>query len=439
MKKFVILLILIFVAATQSSARYIEIADSLTESAVYPGTVHTFTVTIPDAYDGSTPAALFLALDGITCNAPAVIDSLSTAGVMPVTIGVYLQPGIIRDSDGRVIRYNRSNEFDATDRRFADFLDTELLPAVSRMSAPDGRPVRLTDNPSDRMIYGLSSGGIAAFVAAWHRPDLFGKIYSGCGTFVHMRGGNSLQAIVRKHEPLSLRIYLQDGYTDSWNPLFGSWYEANRILASALGFAGYDSAFDWAPGGHSIRRTTQILPDVLKWMWRDGSAPVVPGNTANNLLAPILNGSGQWKPCAASGVSLSGRREAVYPDSTLVAAAAPGTNYLTQYILGKDGERRYGQPFYWLHTYDNSALGIYDMAFDGNGNLWVLTSAGIQICDQNGRVRGILALPCRLGDDAALSLRDGHIILVSSGRAYIRRLNVTPAVPGQTPPSQGQA
>ncbi|MDO4320259.1 MAG: alpha/beta hydrolase-fold protein [Bacteroidales bacterium] len=439
MRRPILLLISVLACVVAAHARYITLTDSLVGSAIYPGTVHTFSVTVPDAYDGSHPAALYLGLDGILCNAPEVIDSLSATGAIPVTIGVYLQPGIVRADDGRVLRYNRSNEFDATDDRFATFLASELLPAVSRITIPDGRPLRLSDDTADRMIFGLSSGGIAAFTAAWHRPDLFGKIYSGCGTFVPMRGGNDLQAIVRKHEPRPLRIYLQDGYTDSWNPLFGSWYEANRMLASALVFAGYDCGFDWAPGGHSIRRTSEIFPDVMTWMWRDRPSSLSAGTSANNYLAPLLDGAGRWQPAALPVPVPAPRARAVYPDSTIIVTRTAGSNCLTQYIVDRHGRPACGQPFYWLHTYGNSLLTVHDMTFDADGNLWVLTPAGIQICDHNGRVRGILSLPCALAPDAAIDLRDGLVIIISDGRAYTRRLNIAAPRPGHTPPSQGQA
>jgi len=320
------------------------------------------------------------------------------------------------------------------------------LPRVDSLLREDGRGITLTDNTADRMIFGLSSGGIAAFVAAWHRPDLFGKVFTGCGTYVPMRGGHNLQAIVRKHEPKPLRIFLQDGSNDAWNPLFGSWYEANRMLASALQFAGYDCDFKWDDSGHSVKPSAEIFPDVIRWMWRDGSVPLRPGTTSNNYLKDRLPSQEDsvygWQEI--KDLSVLPERdavEAVYPDSTLVAVVEPGTNFLTQYVIDADGNRICGQRFYWLHSYDNSVLKISDMVFDGEGNLWVLTDAGIQICDQNGRVRAILSLPPEFTDagHSRLAISDGHIILTFDSRVYIRPFNVSPATPGVRPPSQGAA
>ncbi|MBQ2562206.1 MAG: hypothetical protein II559_02170, partial [Muribaculaceae bacterium] len=177
------------------------VKGELRESATYPGTTHSYEVWVPDQYDGSRPACLYVGLDGQLCNAVAVMDSLMTVGKMPVTIGVFLQPGVVKDAEGKVLRYNRSNEFDMTDGTFARFLETEVLPAVEGTVTADGRRVRLSPDGNDHMIFGLSSGGIAAFTAAWFRRDLFRRVFSGVGTFVSMRGGNDLQMWVRKREP----------------------------------------------------------------------------------------------------------------------------------------------------------------------------------------------------------------------------------------------
>lgn len=423
---------------------HVTIEGSIESSVTYPGTIHSYTVTIPDNYDGTTPAALYLGLDGVLCSAPDVIDSLINENLIPVTIGVFLQPGLIKDRNGETIRYNRSNEFDAIDGRFASFIEEELLPAIDGMTIADGRRVILSVLPSDRMIFGLSSGGIAAFAAAWNRPDLFGRVFSGCGTFVAMRGGNDLQAIVRKSEPKPLKIFLQDGFDDAWNPLFGSWFEGNKILGSALEFAGYDCRFDWAEGGHSVRRANEIFPDVMTWMWNDHAKVLPTRPTSNDFLKGLLIADERW---SASGKEHNGThvpmRNAVYPDGSLIAEYAEGSNSLTQSIIDPEtGERLHCQRFYWLHNLDNAMLAVGGMSFDGDGNLWVVTDAGIQICDQNGRVRGIISIPHGLAAaTTAIIINDGSVELIPTGnkrQGFTRKFNVKAPIPGQRPASQGQ-
>lgn len=437
--RLLILIIICLVALLRATAGHVLIDGTLEQSAIYPGTVHTFQVCVPDQYKGKKAAALYVGLDGVLCNAPQVMDSLMATGQMPVTIGVFLQPGVVRAADGTVLRYNRSYEFDSTTDLFARFLETEVLPAVERMTTSDGRSIRLSRQPQDRMIFGLSSGGIAAFNAAWHRPDLFSKVFTGVGTFVAMRGGNDLQALVRKTEPLPLRVYIQDGSNDAWNPLFGHWYEGNQMLASALRFAGYDMGCDWSDGGHNVTRSTQIFAQVMAWMWRDWPAAVVPGQTRNDFLQDLLTSDDKGWERMGNGVERMATTSIIYPDLTNVAMipSTPG-NAVWQYIL-QDGKPAHGEPFYWLHNDDNSRpLDIQSIALDGNGNLWAATSMGLQVCDQNGRVRAILRLPLGCGAINEISIGEGNVWIHSANGDWRRRMNVTAPTLGTRPASQGQ-
>lgn len=433
------ILILFFIAFLASEATYTVINGEFSESKIYPLSTHKFSVYVPDTYNPVDSAALYVGLDGVLCNAPVVLDSLMSLGLLPTMIQVYLQPGIIRDTDGNVLRYNRSNEFDATDSRFVTFLADELMPYIEALQTPDGRSVVISKRPSQRVVFGLSSGGIAAFVAAWHRPDFFGKVFSGCGTFVPMRGGEQLQAIVRKHEPLQLRVFLQDGFSDTWNPLFGSWFDANRQLASALEFAGYDCNFDWAEGGHSVRRAAEIFPRVMVWMFRDSMHVEATSGTNNDFLKKHLLENETWTRLDISTDYEPSKKEAFYPDSTLVAYPAIGSNWLMQAIIDGSGVRVGEQRFYYLHSYDNSLLRVTDLAFDGDGNLWTLTDAGLQALDQNGRVRGILRLPQWFdAHEANIRIVDGAMLIRNKSVSYRRKMNIKAPIKGVRPPSQGQ-
>lgn len=442
-----ILMPLIAAMSVLSASGYTIIDGRLTDSAVYPSAVHNFKISVPEGYDGS-PACLYVGLDGILCDAPSVIDTLIAEGSIPYIIGVYLQPGVVENASGTVLRYNRSNEFDATDGRFARFLETEVIPGAVRTAEAHGVLVRLKEGGANRMIFGLSSGGIGAFTAAWHRPDLFGRVFSGCGTFVPMRGGNDLQAVVRKSEPKPLRVFLQDGYSDTWNPLFGSWFEANQLLGSALEFAGYAYDFDWADGGHSVRRAAEIFPDVMRWMWKDYGAPAEVRKTGNGNVASWLEDSGGWTVEPAE--EYAPNPVAIYPDGRLVARAACGSNYLVQSLRRPDGQEYAAQPYYWLHAYNNSTLRKGGMSFDADGYLWVITDAGLQVLDQVGRVRGIFELPLPLAvalvDDPArplgntrLEVLDGAVRVLTPDAVYVRKLNVRAPVEGLTPPAEGPA
>ncbi len=423
-----------------SWAGHVLIDGTLDKSAIYPGTVHTFQVYVPDQYDGKKPAALYVGLDGVLCNAPQVMDSLIALKKMPCTIGVFLQPGVIKAKDGTVLRYNRCYEFDNTTDAFARFLETELLPVVEQMTTKKGKPIHLSVQSQDRMIFGLSSGGIAAFNAAWHRPDLFGKVFTGVGTFVAMRGGNDLQALVRKTEPLPLRIFIQDGSNDVWNPLFGHWYEGNQMLASALQFAGYDVQMDWSDGGHNVKRSTEIFAQVMEWMWRDWPAPHMVRETQNNFLKELLSDEDTGWEKKGDGTESAPVKRIIYPDLTNIAIIPdqPSGNTVWQYLL-QDGKPSHGEPFYWLHNDDNSRpLDIQTITFDSNGNLWAVTSMGIQVCDQNGRVRAILRLPRDIDTVNEIEITQGWVWLFTATGDWRRRFNVAGPTLGLRPESQGQ-
>lgn len=405
----------------------------------YPGTEREIKIYVPEGYDASSPACVYVGLDGILCNAPYYMDRLIGEGKMPLTIGVFIQPGVIKDKNGNVIRYNRSNEFDMPSPVFANFLENEVFPWVERRTTFNGMPIRLSRRGADRMIFGLSSGGISAFTVAWHRPDLFSRVFSGVGTFVAMRGGNNLQAIVRKSEPRPLRVFLQDGTNDVWNALFGHWWEGNRMLATALDFAGYDARYDWSDCYHGVKRASEIFPEVLEWMWKGWPDAPKPGLTKNNLLDTLLVENSLWM---SEAVKTPKRQKvaATYPDGSFTVRPHADTNRLWQYII-RNKKEAFGQPFYWLHTYDNSLLTVTAMAFDGAGDLWVVTNAGIQICDQNGRVRGIIMLPCGIeaSEVVKIEIFTGSVALFCKGnKKYTRLFNTTAPVPTVTPKSQGQ-
>ena len=92
---------------------------------------------------------------------------------MPVTIGVFVTPGKVLAANGEIAldRFNRSFEYDGLGDAYARFLLDELLPEVETKKTADGRAIRLSHEGNDRAIGGASSGAIAAFTAAWERPD----------------------------------------------------------------------------------------------------------------------------------------------------------------------------------------------------------------------------------------------------------------------------
>ena len=182
-------------------------------------------------------------------------------------------------------------------------------------------------------VMGMSSGGIAAFGLAWQRPDQFRRVYSAIGTFVPMRGGNEYAPLVRKTESKPIRIFLEDGSTDAWSTDFGMWYDANLALESALTFAGYDVAHAWGTHGHDGGPGTTILPDVMRWLWRDYPAPIVAGVSQNWRLSQAIAPNEGWQKIGQTFQSATGLAAA--PNGDVYLSDAPAK---TIYKIGADGK-----------------------------------------------------------------------------------------------------
>ncbi len=247
------------------------------DSKVFTGTSRKIWVYVPAQYDASQPACLYVGQDGIKYNATTVFDNLIHKGAMPVTIGVFAFHGRIKidDPETQVDRLNRSYEYDSLHDKYALFLERDLLPVVERMKTSDGRPIRLSKRPTDRMIAGNSSGGIAAFMVAFSHPLRYTRVFTGVGTYVSMRGGDQIAGLIRKVEPLPLRVFLQGGTNDNHLDV-GDWWIGNQAMQRALEFSGYEVKHAWGEGGHNSKHATSVFPDAMRWLWKDW--PELPKN-----------------------------------------------------------------------------------------------------------------------------------------------------------------
>ena len=240
-----------------------------TNSTIFPGTERDYWIYVPAQYDAARPACLMVFQDGggyVSTNGqwrvPTVFDNLIAKKEMPVTIGLFLNPGAVPPAaPDQKARSNRSFEYDSLGELYARFLLEEILPVV-------GKQYNLTKDPDGRAIGGISSGAICAWTVAWERPGEFRKVLSAVGSFTNIRGGHNYAAWIRKTEKKPIRVFLQDGAGDLDN-LHGSWPLANQEMAASLKFMGYDYKFEFGDGGHNGKHGGAILPDSLRWLWRD--------------------------------------------------------------------------------------------------------------------------------------------------------------------------
>jgi enterochelin esterase family protein len=267
-------------------------------SQAYPGTLHDYCVYVPAQYDPATPAALMIFQDGQAWvrstgdyRVPHVFDNLIYRREMPVTIAVFINPGRTPEqpqasaSSWGDQTSNRPQEYNALDDKYAKVIVDELLPVLTKQ-------YNISANPDDRAIAGASSGAIAAFTVAWHRPDQFRKVISTIGSFTNIRGGHAYPDLIRQTERKPIRIFLQDGLNDNRGRRRNSteynaewdWHAQNRKMVAALTEKGYDVNFTWGIGTHSNKQSGAILPEMLRWLWRDYARPDDPNDDTNRKL-----------------------------------------------------------------------------------------------------------------------------------------------------------
>lgn len=486
-----------------------EVTKYTWTSTIFPGTVRDYWVYVPKQYDPAKPAAVMVFQDGAAyikedgnARVPTVFDNLIHKGEMPVTVGIFINPGVVpAPSDAVLPRFNRSFEYDAVGDRYVRFLLEEILPEV-------GKTVNLAQDGNSRAIGGASSGAICAFNAAWERPDAFSRVFSTIGTYVGLRGGHAFSTLVRKTEPKPLRVFLQDGSNDL-NIYAGDWWMANQAMLRSLEFAGYDVNHVWGDGPHDGKHGGSILPDAMRWLWRGYPAPIRAAEPSKQpLMTTILLPEDGWHEVGvgtrangmavgakgevvlstASGLSRiggdgqvaairdkarglgsvvvggegriyavdgprhrvvaydgSGRETvladavdahglavtqggrlyvtepkqrkvwlvegpgkkrvvdtgiaeptgiALTPDQSLLLVADAQGIFVYSFQIQPDGSLAQKQPYFHLHLAEgDTGTGASAMVVDANGYLYVTTALGIQVCDQAGRVNGIVSRP----------------------------------------------
>jgi len=174
---------------------------------------------------------------------------------------------------------NRPTEYNTLDDKYARVIVDELMPALNKDYA-------ISKDPEQHGIGGASSGAIAAFTVAWHRPNDFRKVLSFVGSFTNLRGGHAYADLVRKSDKKPIRIYLQDGRNDNRGVGRGGtydqtrdWFYQNVQLMKALSEKGYDVNYQWGIGRHGQKHGGTILPDMLRWLWRDHPVSLDPNDT----------------------------------------------------------------------------------------------------------------------------------------------------------------
>ncbi|AOS43337.1 enterobactin/ferric enterobactin esterase [Lacunisphaera limnophila] len=266
------------------------------KSQIIRGTVRRYWIYVPAQYDAAKPAGLLVFHDGQRALNPKgplrvdqVMENLIHKKEIPVMIGLFITPGNLseRYPDDLAMSNpnNRAQEYDVLTDAYARMLAEEFIPELKKT-------YNLSDDVEKRVIGGTSSGAICAWTTAWERPDQFRKVLSMIGSYTSIGfqpargnqpmipGGDLYPTLIRKTPPKNIRIFLQDGSNDLDNP-HGSWFLANQQMLAALLFANtsadrrklegprYDVRHEWGDGAHNDSHGGALLPEMLRWMFRD--------------------------------------------------------------------------------------------------------------------------------------------------------------------------
>ena len=287
---------------------------TFTTSKIFPGTVREVTVFIPAQYDAAKPACVYVKTDGYNPREKAMMETMIATKQMPVMVGVFVRPGEVpAPMKGTMGRRNRDFEYDAVNDSNVRFLIEELLPFVAKEYS-----LNLSTDGNDRCMSGGSSGGIAAFAAAWNRPDAFSRVYAASGSFVAFRGGHEFPTMVRKFEAKPIRTFLTTATHDMEN-CAGDWYVLDQEMDKAMKFSGYDYQFRTIEGRH-VAGYAEHWQEAMAYLWRGWPERVKAGPSAPRAQEIIVPGEG-WQLVAEGfkstrGPSCNASGEVFFADAT---------------------------------------------------------------------------------------------------------------------------
>ena len=236
----------------------------------------TVSVYVPAQYVPGTIAPFIVGADGPDQLLFTALDNLIAEKRVPVMIAISIGNG-----GGDAQGSERGLEYDTMSGRYAEFVETEVLPLVERQYN-----VKLTRDPERRATMGGSSGGSAAFIMAWYRPDLYHRVLAYSITAINQQWPHSDETphgAWEFHERLiptgpvkPIRVWLEVGDRDLLNPNvmrdgMHDWVVASENMARVLAAKGYRYQFVFARNAGHVDRAVkqQTLPEALEWLWRE--------------------------------------------------------------------------------------------------------------------------------------------------------------------------
>jgi enterochelin esterase-like enzyme len=269
--------------------------------------VRTVVVYVPAGYLAGIQAPLLVGEDGPDRRMFPVLDALIAEKRIPALVFVSIGNG-----GGDAQGSERGLEYDTMSGRYAEFVQTEVLPAAEAHCQ-----VQFTSDPDGRATMGASSGGSAALAMAWFHPEWYHRVLTYSGTFVNQQwpwNPQSPHGAWEFHEHWiadaprkPLRLWLEVGDRDLLNPNalhdgMHDWVVANERMARVLAAKGYPYQFVFARNAGHVERAVleQTLPEALTWLWR-GYAPMAVGGAGGKVSGRVPSSAniGSMRPSSS--------------------------------------------------------------------------------------------------------------------------------------------
>jgi enterochelin esterase family protein len=232
-------------------------------------------VYVPKQYVPGTAAPFIVGADGPDPLLFTALDNLIAQKKVPVMVAISIGNGS-GDAQGS----QRGLEYDTMSGRYAEFVETEVLPLVEKQYN-----LKLTKDPEGRATMGCSSGGSAALIMAWYHPELYHRVLTYSGTYVNQQWPPSVETphgawefherLISNNPARPIRLWMEVGDRDLFNPNvmrdnMHDWVVANENMARVLAAKRYHYQFVFARNaGHCDRGVKQLtLPGALEWLWK---------------------------------------------------------------------------------------------------------------------------------------------------------------------------
>jgi len=237
-------------------------------------------VYVPKQYIPGSAAPFIVGADGPDPLLFTALDNLIAQKRVPAMIAISISNGS-GDAQGS----ERGLEYDTMSPRYAEFVETEVLPLVEKQYN-----VKLTKDPEGRATMGGSSGGSCALIMAWYHPELYHRVLTYSGTYVNQQwppnpdtpGGawEFHKHLIPGSTAKPIRMWMEVGDHDLYNPNImrdemHDWVVANEEMAKVLAAKGYHYQFVFARNaGHTDRTVKQqTLPEALEYLWQGYGKP----------------------------------------------------------------------------------------------------------------------------------------------------------------------